>query len=94
MKGFRLRGHLIIQHPRNQASDGVREHHCGTLTAGQHIIPDGDIICHNLLEYALVNALIVTAEQDKILLFRQLFRQLLGKQPSLGREINRPDARA
>lgn len=51
--------------------------HRGNLPTGQHKVTDGNLLVHALVDKPLVNALIMAADQNKVLLCEQLTRFLL-----------------
>ena len=60
-----------------QAQDAVGHHQAGQLTAGQHIVTDGDFLIPERVNDALVNALIVAADQRHRIISGQLAGLLL-----------------
>ena len=58
---------LLGQHAGNHAAHGVSDRHGRDFAAGQHEIPDRDFLVHALVNKALVDALVVTAYDDKML---------------------------
>ena len=59
----------VGQHPRHQAAHRVRHRHGGDLSAGEHEIPQGNLLVHALVDEPLVDSLIVAAHQDQMALF-------------------------
>ena len=55
-----------VAHPR----DGIRQHEGRELTAGEDIIPDGDLLIHDFVQHALIDALVMPAQQKKRVLLR------------------------
>ena len=87
-EGVRVRGHFVSENTRDQPRDGVDQHHGRQFSAGEDIVADRNLIGHNFLQYALVNALVVTAQKDQILLQSELLRDFLRKGSALRREID------
>ena len=83
LKGLRFRRFLVFQDAGHHAGNCIDHHHGRKLPSGQHIIPDGNIICNDFLQHPLVNPLIMAAEKDQILLAGKLLGHLLGKNLSL-----------
>ncbi len=81
---------FLIQHTLHQTGNGIDHAECRQLTAGQHIIADGDIFRTQQLQRAFIHALIVAAEEDQVLLLRKLLRKALIKAASLGGHIQHP----
>ena len=86
---FRRERFLVRQNARHHAAYCVRNCHRGDLSAGQHKVTDGNLLVHALVDKPLVNALIMAADQNKVLLCEQLTRFLLVKRLSLCREEHR-----
>ena len=61
----------VCQHPRHHAAHGIRHSHGRDFPAGEHKISQGDFLVHALINKALVDALIVTADQNQIVHFAQ-----------------------
>ena len=86
---FRRERFLVRQNARHHAAYCVRDRHRRNLAAGQHKVTDGNLLVHALVDKPLVNALIMAADQNKVLLCEQLTRFLLIKRLSLCREEHR-----
>ena len=65
---------LVPQHAGHQPAYGVGDHHCRKLAAGQNKVAQGDFLVHALVNKALVDALIVPADENDVL---KLARKLL-----------------
>ena len=64
----------VCQHPRHHAAHGIRHSHGRDFPAGEHKIPQGYLLVHTLVNKALVDALIVPADENDVL---KLARKLL-----------------
>ena len=60
------------QHPRNEPRHAVCQHHRRQFAAGEDVVADADFLVNASVQRALVNALVVAAEQHELLLLRQL----------------------
>ena len=85
-----LRGLVAAQHAGDMARQAVDHHHRGQLAAGEHIIPDGNLLVDQRVNGPLIHALIMPAEKDEVFLLRQLFGALLGQHGPSGREQDAP----
>ena len=56
----------VGEHPGHQPGHRVGHHHGGQLAAGEHEVADGDLLVHTLLNEPLVDALIVPAHQNQV----------------------------
>ena len=83
---FRRESLLVGQHARHHAADRIRDRHGRDLAAGQHEITDGDLLIHALVDKPLVDSLIMTADQNKMLLREQLTRFFLIERAPVRRE--------
>ena len=59
---------LVGEDARHEAADRVRHRHGGELAAGQHKVAEGELLVHACLDEALVNALVVTADEHKVVI--------------------------
>ena len=65
--------------------DAVREHQRTELTAGYHVVPYGHFPVHNFLDYALIDAFVMPADYEQVLIiFGEIHRHLLVEHGSLG----------
>ena len=64
----------------------VRHHQRGQLAAGEHIVPDADLLIGQGVDDALVHALVVAAHQQQALAARQFPALFLGEGGAAGRE--------
>ena len=79
---------LAGQYALHHAADAVHQYQRPQLSAGQHIVPDGDLLIHDLIQHPLVYPLVVPAQQKKVFLFLQLPGMGLGKHLALGGKID------
>ena len=80
---------LVRQYARHHAAHGVRERHRGDLTAGDDEIAHADLLVHALVDEALVDALVVSADEDEVVIgLLQLARDALREGAPAGREID------
>ena len=49
LKGVRQCGGLVIQNPRDQADQGVRNHRRRQFTSAQNIVPNTDFVCDKVV---------------------------------------------
>ena len=56
----------VGEHPGHQSGHRVGHHHGGQLAAGEYEVADGDLLVHTLLNEPLVDALIVAAYQNQV----------------------------
>ena len=83
----------IGQHPRNQPADRVRHGQRRDFSSGEHKIAQRDFFIHAGLDKALIDALVVAADQDKMIKVPlQPPGGLLRKGLSLRGEIDHPPA--
>ena len=54
----------IGQHSRTQAADSIGNGHGGVLSAGEHKISQAHLLIYALLNKALINSLIVAADEN------------------------------
>lgn len=69
---------LLGQNAGFQAEDAVCHHQAGQLAAGEDIIADGDLLIRKGIDHALINALIVAADQGQVVVLGQPPGVLLG----------------
>ena len=62
-EGLLDRGRVVAEHARELAQHGVQHDHRRQLAAGQHVAADRDLLGHEVLEDALVEALVAAAQQ-------------------------------
>ncbi len=86
---FRREGLLVGQHARHHAADRIRDRHGRDLAAREHEIAHGDLFVDAFVEKALVHALIMAADQNKMLLREQLTRFFLIERRALRGEKHR-----
>ena len=77
---------VIPEHTGNQPDDGVGQHQGAQHAVGQDIVTDRDLVIDEVVGHALVDALIVAAEEDEMLRLGILPGDGLPELPSLGRE--------
>ena len=72
----------------HQTANGVGDCHGSQFSAGKHKIADGNLLIHALVNKPLVNALIVTADQNQVVQLRQPPCILLTEGLAAGGHIN------
>ena len=65
--GLFLKALCIGQNTGHHAADGIRHCHGGNLAAGEDEIAHADFLVHALVNKALVNALIMAADQNQVI---------------------------
>ena len=80
-------GHFIAQ-----TRHGVDHHQRAQLAAGEHIVADGQFLVDAQVECALVDALVVAAEQQQLRLARELLDDALVELPPARGEVDAPGA--
>jgi hypothetical protein len=75
----------ISEDTGQKARERVDDQQGRELSAGQYIVPDGNLIGDKVLPDALVHAFISTAEQGNPLVAGQFLRHALGEDASLRR---------
>ena len=79
----------IGQNPRHQAAHCVGHRHGGNLPPGEHKVPQGDLLIHIAVDESLVNALIVAAHQNQVLMVTgQPFGVCLGEGLAAGGQVD------
>ena len=58
----------IGEHTIAKASNAVGENACGDLTTREHKIADGNFLIHDFVNDAAVNALVVTAKENEVVI--------------------------
>ena len=80
---------LVTENARNQTADRIGNAHRRQLAAGQDKVADGDLLIHAFVDEALVDALIVTADEDDVFIaVTELARLFLIENASAGGEKN------
>lgn len=64
----------VREHPFTEPADRVGYHKGGQFPAGEHIVPDGKLLIHQLLDEPLVHPLVVAADEQEVFLLRKLDR--------------------
>src|SRR5260370_23528363 len=72
------------QRARNETAHGIHYDHRRQFPARQYIVTYRDFICHQVLAHALINSLVVPAEQRHTLLLGKRSSYLLVEEPPLG----------
>ena len=86
---------LIAQHTGDKAADGIGHAHGRQFAAGEDEVTDGDLLIHALVDKPLVNALIVAADQNDVLVVvPQAAGMRLIERDAAGRHINSMDGAA
>ena len=91
-----VRRHIAAQHLHQRAAalqHQIRHHaRYAQFAAGQHIITDGQFFIDARIQRALIHALVVAADQDKmVILCLQFTGHLLGQHPAAGGHIDGVD---
>ena len=63
---FILRRALITKCPGKEANDGVADDGAGQGAIGQNIVSDADFLVDQLVDHAVIDTLVVTAEKEKV----------------------------
>ena len=80
---------LLRQDAGNHTAQAVRQRHGRDLTAGEDKVAHRDFLVHALVQKPLINAFVVAADQDQMVMLRlQLPRHLLGQHPPAGGHID------
>ena len=82
------------QNARLQAQHAVGHHQGGQLAAGEHIVPNADLLVGYFLNHPLVHPLVMAAHQQKPIVLRQALCLLLGIGLARRRKKNDPGPRA
>ncbi len=61
--------HLVGEDSLTHTGYCVCHHHCRKLAACQYIVADGQLLVHDLVDNALIHALIMTADDEDIVHF-------------------------
>src|ERR1035441_9695376 len=86
-----LEGRLLVpERARQLAQDRIAHDHRRQLAAGEDIAPDRDLLAGEVLEDALIKALIAAAQQRQRGLGRQLVDETVVKRPPPGRKRDHP----
>ena len=72
LEGIEKRGGLIVQYARDQPAKGIDQHRRGQFAPAQHVIADGDLPRHIGLPDPFIDALVMPADQEHVLLHREL----------------------
>ncbi len=56
----------VAQHSRQEAYDGIDENSGGECTVRENVISDGDLIVHEMIDDALIDPFIMTAQHDEM----------------------------
>ena len=72
-----LETNIIRKNALAHSRNSVCQHHCRQFAACENIVTDGNFLVHYLVDDTLVNALIVTADNEDIVHFRQFHNSLL-----------------
>src|SRR6266702_4255731 len=75
---------VCSQHARNETAHGIHYDHRRQFPARQYVVTYRDFICHHVLVHALINSLVVPAEQRHTLLLGKRSSYLLVEEPPLG----------
>ncbi len=82
------------ERPRELAQHGVRDHHRGELAAREHVAADRQGVGREVLDDALVEALVAAAQQRELLLLGELVDEAVVEQPASGDERDHAALRA
>ena len=92
---FVLKALRIGKDTGHHAAHRVRHRHGGDLPAGEHKVAQRDLLVAALLNEALVDALVVAADQHQMVVVpQQPSRLVLVERPALGGHIDHPAAAA
>ena len=87
-----LAGLGAAEHAGHQPRHGVDHHQRAQLAAGEHIVADGQFLVDAQVECALVDALVVAAEQQQPRLAREFLDDALVELPPARGEVDAPGA--
>ena len=83
--GFLLKALRVGQDAGHHAAHRVRHRHGGNLAAGEDEVTHGNLLVHALVDEPLVNALVVAADQNEVVVaFLQFLGDLLIEGPAAG----------
>ncbi|MPM86835.1 hypothetical protein SDC9_133927 [bioreactor metagenome] len=87
--GFFRKALLVRQDAGHHAAHRVAHRHGGNFPAGEDKVSHGELFVHAFVQKPLVHALIVTADQNQVVvLFLQLFGDRLGEHPPAGGHVD------
>lgn len=79
----------VAEDSGQQPRDGLRDDECGGLSAGEHVVADGDLVDRHpgrvLVDDAAVDALVARGREDQPRALGELDGELLGEGASAGR---------
>ncbi len=88
LKGIEQGGSLVVQHARQQASDGIYQYGSGQFAPRQHIVADGNFEGDEFLADALVYAFIMTGDDEQVVVHREAVGQRLPQGFAVGRHVD------
>ncbi len=71
-KGILLRGLVIAEHAGQEAHHGIGDNQRGKHAAGEDVVADGNLVIDQVVRHALVDALVVAAEQNEVAFAREV----------------------
>ena len=84
-----LKTGVMGENPGDEAAHSVCHRHGGDLTAGEDKIPQGDLLVHIRVNEPLINALVVAAHQNQVIVLPgQTAGVLLGEGLAAGGEVD------
>src|SRR5690348_4193358 len=81
---------LVPQRARELPQHGVADDHRRELAARQHVAPDRQLVGDEVIEDALIEALVASAEQRQLLLLRQLVHERVVEQTAARGQRDHP----
>ena len=72
----------------DQAGDRLDQHHRGQLAASEDVVADADLVRGEMPPHPLVEPLVASADEQEVVVARQLLDDRLGQPPALGRHEN------
>ena len=88
LKAFRFMANGVGQNSVAQPAYAVAEDTGGYFPSRQHIVTDGDFLVHNFVDYALVDALVMTAKYDETVVRSKTVRRFVVKHLPAGGHID------
>ena len=83
-------GILAAEHARHQPGYRVHQNQRAELAAGKHIVAHGNFLVDHQIDCALVDALVVPAQENQLFFLREPLHGRLGQGLSAGGEIDAP----
>src|ERR1700694_1434426 len=86
VEGFVFGRFFGPEYPGDQPADGIDDHHRGELAAGEHVVPNRDLLVDQVRGDPLIDALVPSADQIEVFVAGQLADQPLVEQFTLWRQ--------